>query len=147
MADSPPAGATPGLMHVPAPEREYADTGRGWMVFAGVMLLLAAAFNAVYGFGALLNDDYLAEESLLYGTVSVWGWLAIGFAVIQAITALGLFLGSGYAALFGIVMSGVNAIVHLMAVGGHPVTSVIVIVVDGLIIYGLCVHGFGREGP
>jgi hypothetical protein len=44
-------------------------------------------------------------------------------------------------------MSGVNAIVHLMAVGGHPVTSVIVIVVDGLIIYGLCVHGFGREGP
>jgi hypothetical protein len=147
VADSPPAGATPGLMHVPAPEREYADTGTGWMVFAGVMLLLAAALNAVYGFGALLNDDYLAEENLLYGTVSGWGWLAIGFAVIQAITALGLFAGSGYAALFGIVMSGVNAIVHLMAVGGHPVTSVIVIVVDGLIIYGLCVHGFGREGP
>jgi hypothetical protein len=90
MSNKPAPGATPGLMHVAVPQaRDYADTGRGWMVFAGVMLLLAAAFNAVYGFAALLNDDYLAEESLLYGTVSVWGWLAIGFAVIQAITALG----------------------------------------------------------
>ena len=146
MSEKPASGATPGLMHVAAPPaREYGATGRGWMVFAGVMLLLAAAFNTVYGFAAIFNDDYLAEESLLYGTVSVWGWLAIGFAVIQAATALGLFAGSGYAALFGILIAGVNAVVHLMAVGGHPVTSVIVIVVDGLIIYGLCVHGFGRE--
>jgi hypothetical protein len=92
MTNEPASGATPGLMHVAAPPaRKYADTGRGWMVFAGVMLLLAAAFNTV--------------------------------------------------------ISGVNAVVHLMAVGGLPVTSVIVIVVDGLIIYGLCVHGFGREGP
>lgn len=142
------AGATPGLMHVAAPPaREYADTGRGWMVFAGIMLLLGAAFNSVYGFAAIFNDDHLAEESLLYGTVSVWGWLAIGFAAIEAITALALFAGSAYAALFGILIAAVNAVVHLMSVGGHPVWSVIVIVVDGLIIYGLCVHGFGREGP
>jgi hypothetical protein len=31
-----------------------------------------------------------------------------------------------------------------MSVGAHPVWSVIVIVVDGLIIYGLTVHGFGH---
>jgi hypothetical protein len=147
MTDKQVGGATPGLMHVAAPPaREYADTGRGWMVFAGVLLLLGAAFNAVYGFAAIFNDDYLAQESLLYGTVSVWGWLAIGFAVIQAITALALFAGSGYGALFGILIAGVNAVVHLMSIGAHPVWSVIVIVVDGLIIYGLCVHGFGREG-
>jgi hypothetical protein len=148
MTDKSTAGATPGLMHVPAPQQvRSVATGRGWMVFAGVMLLLGAAFNAVYGFAALLNDDYIAEESLLYGTVSVWGWLAIGFAVIEAIVALGLLAGSGYAALFGILIAGAGAVGHFMAVGGHPVVSVIVIAVDGLIIYGLCVHGFGREGP
>jgi hypothetical protein len=96
MIDERSAGATPGLMHVAAPPaREYGGSGRGWMFFAGVMLLLAAAFNMV----------------------------------------------------FGILIAGVNAVVHLPWVGGHPVTSVIVIVVDGLIIYGLCVHGSGREGP
>jgi hypothetical protein len=48
------------------------------MAFAGVMLLISSAFNAVYGFAAILNDDYFAEEELLYGPVTVWGWLAIG---------------------------------------------------------------------
>ena len=72
MTDQRASGATPGLMHVaPPPAREHADPGSGWMVFAGVMLLLAAAFNTVYGFAAIFNDDYLTEESLLYGTVSV----------------------------------------------------------------------------
>jgi hypothetical protein len=148
MTDDEGAGTTHGLMRVPVgPARQHADTGRGWMIFAGVMLLLGAALNAVYGFAAILNDDYLAEEELLYGTVSVWGWLAIGFAVIMAITALALFAGSGYGSLFGILIAALNAIVHLMSVGGRPVWSVIVIVVDGLIIFGLYVHGFGREGP
>jgi hypothetical protein len=32
----------------------------------------------------------------------------------------------------------------VMAIGAHPLWSVIVIVVDGLIIYGLSVHGLGR---
>ena len=58
-------------MHVAAPPaRAYADTGTGWMVFAGVMLLLGAAFTAIYGFAAPLNDDYLADESLVHGTVA-----------------------------------------------------------------------------
>jgi hypothetical protein len=137
--------ATPGLMRVGPPvHREAPDSGRGWMAFAGVMLLLGAAFNAVYGFAAIFNDDYLAEEELLYGTVSVWGWVAIGFAVIGVVVALLLFAGSFWGAMLGILVAGVNAIVHVMAIGAHPLWSVIVIVVDGLIIYGLSVHGLGR---
>jgi hypothetical protein len=136
----------PGLMHVPTERPAAAQpTGRGWMAFAGTMLLIASAFNALYGFTAILNDDYLAEEEFLYGTVTLWGWLAIGIAVVMLITAIGLFAGSGIASLFGILIAAVNALVHVMAIGGHPVWSIIVLVVDGLIIYGLTVHGFGHE--
>jgi hypothetical protein len=135
----------PGLMHI-SPERPAAQpTGRGWMVFAGTMLLIASAFNALYGFTAILNDDYLAEEEFLYGTVTIGGWLAIGIAVVMLITALGLFADSAIASLFGILIAAVNALVHVMAIGGHPVWSVIVLAVDGLIIYGLAVHGFWHE--
>jgi hypothetical protein len=131
-------------MHVPAVHTEPHDTGRGWMAFAGVLLLIGAAFNGVYGLAAIFNDDYLAEEELLYGTVSVWGWVAIGFAVIGVIAALLLFAGSFWGAMLGIVIAGVNAIVHVMAIGAHPLWSVLVIAVDGLIIYGLTVHGLER---
>jgi hypothetical protein len=137
-------GDTPGLMHVPAVRPEPHDSGRGWMAFAGVMLVIGAAFNAVYGLAAIFNDDYLAEEELLYGTVSVWGWVAIGFAVIGVIAALLLFAGNFWGAMSGIVIAGVNAIVHVMSIGAHPLWSVLVIAVDGLIIYGLTVHGLRR---
>jgi hypothetical protein len=140
--------AEPGLMHVASPKRPATGgTGRGWMAFAGVMLLVSSAFNAVYGFAAILDDDYFAEEELLYGPVTVWGWLAIGIAVVMLVTALGLFAGSGIASLFGILIAAVNALVHVMAIGGHPAWSIIVLTVDGLIIYGLTVHGFGQDQP
>ena len=144
MSEQPVSGATPGLMRVVPEHVESPDSARGWMAFAGVMLLIGAAFNAVYGFAAIFNDDYLAEEELLYGNVSVWGWVAIGFAVIGLIAALLLFAGNFWGAMLGIVIAGVNAIVHVMAIGAHPLWSVLVIAVDGLIIYGLTVHGLGR---
>jgi hypothetical protein len=132
----------PGLMHVRAETPAPQPTGRGWMVFAGTMLLISSGFNALYGFAAIFNDDYLAEEEFLYGNVTIWGWLAVGIAVVLLITAIGLFAGSAIASLFGIVIAAVNALVHAMAIGGHPVWSIIIIVIDGLIIYGLTVHGF-----
>jgi hypothetical protein len=89
MNDKPPSGATPGLMHVAAPPaRELTDTGRGWMAFAGVMLLLRAAFNAVYGFAALFNDDYLAEESCSTGPSGAGSPLPFLLAGTFAIIAL-----------------------------------------------------------
>jgi hypothetical protein len=33
----------------------------------------------------------------------------------------------------------------MMAIGGDPVWSIVVLTVDGLIIYGLTVHGFGHS--
>jgi hypothetical protein len=54
MADTDPVGRAPGLMRVSAGQATiHPDTGRGWVVFAGVMLLMAAVFTAVYGLTVL----------------------------------------------------------------------------------------------
>jgi hypothetical protein len=45
------------------------------------------------------------------------------------------------AVYFGIVIAAVNALVHLMAIGGATALSIVVIAVDALIIYGLAAHG------
>jgi hypothetical protein len=111
------------------------------VVFAGVMLLVASVLNAIYGFSAIYNDDYVAEEEFLYGPVSLWGWLAVGIAVVMLITALGVFVRNAMAAYFGIFIAAVNALVHLMAIGGATALSIAVIAVDALIVYGLAVHG------
>ena len=85
----------PGLMRVPRLGAQSRRSGRGWMTFAGVMLLIGSILNAVYGFSAIYNDDYVAEEEFLYGPVTLWGWLAVGIAVVMFATALGLFARSG----------------------------------------------------
>lgn len=63
------------------------------------MLVIGSILNAAYGFSAIYNDDYVAEEEFLYGPVSLWGWLAVGIAVVMFATALGLFARSGIASL------------------------------------------------
>jgi hypothetical protein len=57
-------------------------------------------------------------------------------------TAIGLFARSGMAALFAMLIAAVNALMHLLAIGANTWWSILVIVVDGLIIFGLSRHGF-----
>jgi hypothetical protein len=130
-----------GIMRVPRRRPPARRTGSAWVVFAGVMLLVASVLNAIYGFSAIYNDDYVAEEEFLYGPVSLWGWLAVGIAVVMLITALGVFVRNAMAAYLGIFIAAVNALVHLMAIGGATALSIVVIAVDALIVYGLAAHG------
>jgi len=132
-----------GILRVPRLQPPPARTaGSSWMVGAGVLLLIAAALNMIYGFSAIYNDDYVAEEEFLFGPVTLWGWLAVGVAVVMFATAIGLFARSGMAVLFAMLIAGVNALVHLLAIGANTWWSILVIVVDGAIIYGLNRHGF-----
>jgi hypothetical protein len=132
-----------GILRVPRLQPPPARTaGSSWMVGAGVLLLVAAALNMIYGFSAIYNDDYLAEEEFLFGPVTLWGWLAVGIGVVMLATAIGLFARSGMAALFAILIAAVSALMHLLAIGANTWWSILVIVVDGLIIFGLSRHGF-----
>jgi len=132
-----------GIIRVPRLQPPPSHTaGSSWMLGAGVLLLVAAALNMIYGFSAIYNDDYVAEEEFLFGPVTLWGWLAVGIGVVMLATALGLFARSGMAALFGILIAAVSALMHLLAIGANTWWSILVIAVDALIIFGLSRHGF-----
>jgi hypothetical protein len=135
-----------GIMRVtrlqPPPARSAGST---WMVGAGVLLLVSGALNMFYGFSAIYNDDYVAEEEFLFGPVTMWGWLAVGIAVVMFATAIGLFARSGMAALFGILIASVSALAHLLAIGANTWWSILVIVVDVAIVFGLSRHGFEAQ--
>jgi hypothetical protein len=130
----------------PAPPRtEGKQTAGGWLTFAGVMFLIAATFNAVYGIAALANDDYFAVDELLFGDLSMWGALYLIVAASQVAVALLVFARSAFGAVLGILLAGINATLALISIGAYPIWSIAVMVVDGLIIYGLTVYGFGEE--
>jgi hypothetical protein len=47
----------------------------------------------------------------------------------------------------GIVFAMLNAIAQILAIGAYPVWSVIILVIDGLIIYALTVYGDALRRP
>jgi hypothetical protein len=115
--------------------------GQGWAAFAATMVLVVGVFNVIYGLAAILEDDYFVADELLFGNLSLWGWIHLIIGVLQVITATLIYAGNDFGAVLGIMFAGFNAIAALLAIGAYPVWSVIILVVDGLIIYALTVYG------
>lgn len=105
------------------------------VTFGAVMLIVAGALNLLDGIVALANPDYLADE-LLVGSLTAWGWFVIVFGIAQALMGAAVLLGSYIALWPGIVLAAVNAIAQLANAAQHPVWSIAIVVVDGLVIYG-----------
>jgi hypothetical protein len=115
--------------------------GQGWAAFAATMVLVVGVFNVIYGLAAIIEEDYFVADELLFGNLSLWGWVHLIIGVLQVITATLIYAGNDFGAVLGIMFAGFNAIAALLAIGAYPVWSVIILVVDGLIIYALTVYG------
>ena len=119
--------------------------GAGWLTFAAVLFLVAATFDAVYGIAALVNDDYFAVDELLFGDLSLWGVVYLGFAALQALTGFLIIRRSSAGAVIGISLTVLHALIVVMSIGAYPVWSVILLVIDGMVIYGLTVYGLVED--
>jgi hypothetical protein len=118
-----------------------ARAAHGWLVFAGVMFLIGAAANALWGISALVNDDYFSADELLFGDLSLWGALYLGFAALLALTGVLIIRASDVGMILGTVLASLHFLLALLTIGAYPLWTVLLLVIDGLIIYGLLVHG------
>ena len=133
-----------GLMRVPVGPagRHREPAGRGWLVFAGAMVMTAATADAVFGIAALANDDSFSGDELLLGDLTTWGVLFLIVAAIKAIVALMIFARNPVGALLGILVAMLSGTLALFAIFAHPLLSVIVMTIDLLVIFSLWAYGF-----
>ncbi len=117
------------------------DRGQNWAAFAAVIFLVLGAFNLIDGVVALVNDDYFAADELLFGDLSMWGTLFLIVGVVQLLAAFLIFRGSVAGALLGITLATLNAVLVLLSIGAYPIWSIIILVLDGVVIYALTVYG------
>jgi len=71
----------------------------GWVVFAGIMLIMLGFFQAIEGLVALFNDGFYlvrAEGLVVNVDYNAWGWthLVLGVIIIYAIVVHGRALQS-----------------------------------------------------
>jgi hypothetical protein len=110
----------------------------GWIVFAGVMMLLTGAFNALQGLAAIFSPEYLvrAEGTLLVADFTAWGWVMLAWGVIVAATGAALLAGQAWSRWAGVVVVGLNAIGHA-AFMAFPVWNVLIIALCIVVIFAL----------
>jgi hypothetical protein len=136
----PQSTAVSGAPAGPSPYDE--PRGAGWVLFAGMMLALAAILNAIYGIAAIGNSKFFVNDSkFILSGLNTWGWVTLGIAALQLTAAFSVWQGNRFGQWFGIGTAGLSAIGALMSIPAYPFWSLAVFAVDILVIYGLAVYG------
>jgi hypothetical protein len=113
---------------------------RGWSTFVVVYLLLAGVLNLVWGIAALENKAYFASNGLLWSTLNTWGWIAIILGAVQMLGAGLVASRNAAGAVIAVFLAFCGIMFNFLSIGAYPVWSVILLVIDGLIIWGVTVH-------
>ena len=117
----------------------------GWVMFGGIVMIIAGAFDALLGLTAILlpSNEYLflTDEAVILLDAAGWGWwhLIIGAAIVL----VGIFVlqGATWARMVGVVLVSINAISQMGLLAVQPLWSLIMILLDIIVIFALIVHG------
>ncbi len=118
------------------------DRGYGWVMFAGIMIMVAGTINFIYGIAAISNAHfYVANANYVFGDLNTWGWVVMLLGVVQFCAALGIWARAGWARWLGVAVASLNAVAQLIFLPSYPFLSLAVFTMDLLIIYGLVAYG------
>ena len=118
------------------------DRGYGWVVFAGVLLLMLGTLNFIEGLAAIGNAHFFtANAHYIAGSLNTWGWVVLCIGVLEWAVGCGVFVKNQFSRWTGVVVLAGNAIVQLMMIPAYPWWSLSIFTLDILAIYGLIAYG------
>jgi hypothetical protein len=118
------------------------ERGEGWIIFAGVLLLLLGTFNIVDGIAAISRAHFFVGNAhYVFGDLKAWGWTNLFLGVAQLLVGLGIFVRNQFARWTGVVVLSLNALAQLWMMPSYPFWSLSIFAIDVLAVYGLVVHG------
>ncbi|HEY2766649.1 MAG TPA: hypothetical protein VGI76_00220 [Solirubrobacteraceae bacterium] len=124
-----------------APDRYESGGGiSGWIVFAGVIMLVTGFLDAMWGLAAVINNEVVTvggRGGVVVWDITAWGWGHLILGIIVALTGLGLLGGQGWARWFGIFFVSLNMLIQFGTFGLFPLWSIMIIALDIVILYQL----------
>ena len=116
--------------------------GAGWVVFAGIMILIAAVLNCIWGIAAIDKASFFVEDQrFIISDLSTWGWIELIIGVLQLFAAFSIWSGGAYGRWIGIITAGLGSISALLSIPGFPLWSLCVFFLSVLVVYALAVYG------
>jgi hypothetical protein len=115
----------------------------GFIVFAGMLLIVSGVFTLAEALYALFDDAIFvqADGQTLLLDITAWGWVHLVMGALQVLVGIALLRGSTWARVATVIVVGVNALVQMLFLPAYPLWGVLVIALDVLVIWAVCVHG------
>ena len=116
----------------------------GWVIFAGVAMIVLGAFQVIEGLVAVFQKGYYLVTPghlIVHVSYPTWGWVHFGIGAVIVLVGFGVMTGAMWARVLGITLAVISAIVNLAFLAAYPVWGVIIIALDVVVIYALAVHG------
>jgi hypothetical protein len=115
----------------------------GLTVFAGTIMVLTGAFQAIQGLVALVNDTFyvVGQEWVFQVDVTAWGWVHLLLGALLVVAGIFLFRGAVWARTIGVILAGISALANFAWLPYYPIWAVLVITLDVFVIWALTVHG------
>ncbi len=122
-------------------------TPGGWIIFAGLMLLIAGAFDIMYGLAAVLNDQVVTVggRGVVVWDFTVWGWLHMVIGAVMLLASWGLFAVKGWARWTALVFATLNAMLQFAVITAFPLWAIMMITLNVIVLYQLTVNWPQRD--
>ncbi|MFJ8182507.1 hypothetical protein [Streptomyces sp. NPDC096105] len=119
----------------------------GWTVAAAVLMLFGGVMAIFEGIAAIAQDDvFVATRNFTYEfSLTGWGWVHLILGALVAAAGLALLRGAAWARAVGVALAGLSMIAHFVWLPYQPVWSIVLIIIDGFIIWAVCAPR--RESP
>jgi hypothetical protein len=116
----------------------------GWIGFAGVLMIIVGALDAVEGLIAVIRGQYyvLTSNQIIVFDVKTWGWLTLIWGIVIAFAGWSLISRASWARWFTIVVGSVNVIGQLSFLGSaqYPLWALTVLALTIVVLYALIVR-------
>jgi hypothetical protein len=108
-----------------------------------MMMLILGGLQAVSGLVALFRHNFFmtTAHGLVVWNYTTWGWINLILGVLVVITGLAVAGGRTWARIIASLLVVLNAIDNLAFLPAYPIWSIIALIIDGLVLYALTVHG------
>jgi hypothetical protein len=122
------------------------DAGYGLVTFAGVMLMIVAVLNTIYGIAAIGDANFFVHGArYVFGDLQTWGFFLVALGVAQGLAALAIWRGVPWGRWFGVASASVNMILQMLWIPAYPILAFVLLGIDIAVIYGLLVYGGRRR--
>src|SRR3954451_19461553 len=119
---------------------QHSRAWTGWIVFAGIMLMVISSINIFEGFLALISNERVVATrgNFVIVDMTSWGWTLVLSGVVMLGVAIGLLAGAGWARITSIVVIGLHAAAQVLWIGAYPIWSLLMIALDTIVLFALC---------